>query len=188
MTTDTHPLVSDYLHRLERAAATLPRGQRSELIGQIREHLDAGLHPGSAEADVRNLLEDLGTPGEIVAAAGPRTVRARRGVREVLTLLLLLTGLPPLVGWVVGVGLLLSSPRWTPGQKLLGVLVWPGGLTAAVTAVFLDLGRGIGAGPWPWAVAEVMFVILPPVGVAAYLYRAAGRPTGSQPSGWSPTD
>ena len=47
-------------------------------------------------------------------------------------LILLVTGLPPILGWLAGVGLVLWSPLWTARQKLLGILVWPGGLVSAV--------------------------------------------------------
>jgi hypothetical protein len=74
------------------------------------------------------VLDALGPPADIVAAARPDHVPARRGAREVLALLFVVTGLPPVLGWLVGVGLLLSSPLWSVRQKLLGVLVWPGGV------------------------------------------------------------
>jgi hypothetical protein len=34
------------------------------------------------------------------------------------------------VGWLVGLVLLWASPRWRRREKLLGTLVWPGGLLA----------------------------------------------------------
>ena len=37
------PLVDDYLRRLEAAAAHLPRARRTELVGEIEEHVEAGL-------------------------------------------------------------------------------------------------------------------------------------------------
>src|SRR5215210_3386965 len=131
MTTVTHPLIADYLHRLERAAQVLPKSDRDELVAEIRSHLDDGLAADATEADVRNLLDDLGTPEEIVAVAAPPRPTVKRGPREVFAVLLLLTGIPPFIGWIVGAGLLLWSPLWTWWQKLLGILVWPGGLFLA---------------------------------------------------------
>jgi len=70
----THPLVADYLHRLETAAAVLPATRRGDLVAEIREHLTdalAGTEQGAdGEAAVRAVLDRLGTPDEIVAAEG----------------------------------------------------------------------------------------------------------------------
>jgi len=43
-------------------------------------------------------------------------------------ILLLCGGFFFLVGWVVGAVLLWISPRWRLADKLLGTVVWPGGL------------------------------------------------------------
>ena len=66
------PLVDDYLRRLEAAAADLPRERRAELVGEIEEHVDTALaEGGDDETAVRNVLERLGSPEEIAAAARP---------------------------------------------------------------------------------------------------------------------
>ncbi len=189
MMTVTHPLVADYLHRLERAAAALPRSEREELVAEIRSHLDTGLAPDATEADVRNLLDDLGTPDEIVAVAAPTpSATVKRGAREAFAVVLLLTGLPPFIGWVIGVGLLLWSPLWTARQKALGVLVWPGGLIlsggvlgllAARTTSCVEGPGGVGdcgsSGPSALSILAIAAFVAAPIIVAAYLYRAAGR-------------
>jgi hypothetical protein len=68
--------VEDYLRDLERCAARLPRRQRGELLAELREHLDAGVDEGASEAEIRNLLDALGTPAEIVEEAAPRSSSA----------------------------------------------------------------------------------------------------------------
>jgi hypothetical protein len=192
-------LLGDYLRDLEHAARVLPRSQRHELVAEIRDHLDAGLGPDATEAEVRNLLEDLGPPADIVAAAQPEPAPQRRGPREVFGLILLATGLPPIVGWFAGVGLVLWSPLWTIRQKLLGILVWPGGLVTAVgvalalgptsNQISCDLtadGQRIAdscvrtdTSVHPAVVAIVLAVaFIPPIVVATYLYWAAGRSAG----------
>jgi len=95
----------------------------------------------------------------------------QRGAREILAVLLLLTGFPPFLGWFVGLGLLVASPLWTVRQKWLGALVWPGGLLVVFFGGgLLAVGLGsISQGPIALALAAA------PVFVAAYLYRAAGR-------------
>ncbi|MDN3357118.1 hypothetical protein [Actinomadura sp. DC4] len=58
---------------------------------------------------------------------------------DAVTLLLLLVGgvIVPVAGWVAGAVMLLVSRRWTLRDKLIGLLVWPGGLmTAAALIVF----------------------------------------------------
>jgi hypothetical protein len=71
MNVATDPLVDDYLRRLDTAASALPAHRREELVSEIRDHLQEGLRqaPASDETAVRNLLERLGPPEEIVNAA-----------------------------------------------------------------------------------------------------------------------
>lgn len=187
MTTTTHPLARQYLRRLHRCAAVLPRRQREELVDEIRSHLEAGIPPDATEADVRNVLDQLGAPEDIVDAAAPDRPVKRRGAREVLALILVVTGFPPLIGWLIGAGLLLSSPLWSARQKLLGILVWPGGYVGVLIGVSVEtipLNETSSCSPtyhctvsnpspW-WRAAEALIAIAPLI-VAGYLYRAAGR-------------
>jgi hypothetical protein len=53
-------------------------------------------------------------------------------------ILLLIGGIVlPFVGWVVGVVLLWASSRWRISDKVLGTLVWPGGLGALLAVLLL---------------------------------------------------
>ena len=190
MKTTTHPLVEDYLRRLDRAATVLPRGEREELLTEIRAHVEVGLAHDPREAEVRNLLDELGTPADIVAAAAPTRPAVRRGAREAFAVLLLLTGLPPILGWLVGAGLLLWSPLWTWRDKLLGLLVWPGGLVVALGAPTFTAancavsGTAVGSpvstnctasGPSVLSLVLLAAAVVPPLVVAGYLYWVAGR-------------
>ena len=71
MNVNADPLVEDYLRHLEAVAAVLPEYRRAELLAEIRAHLDEALRqvPAGDEAAVRSVLERLGSPEEIVAAA-----------------------------------------------------------------------------------------------------------------------
>ena len=71
MNVHTDPLVDDYLRRLDAAASALPAHRREELVSEIGDHLQEGLRqaPAGDEAAVRNMLERLGPPEEIVSAA-----------------------------------------------------------------------------------------------------------------------
>jgi uncharacterized membrane protein len=146
----THPLATDYLRRLDAAAAVLPALDRDELVAQIRDHVDAGLAPDATEADVRNLLDDLGSPEQIVAAARQENALVnllaadvqpprRIPVFEIVALMVLVIGFlatPPLIGWIPGAALVLMSRVWTWRDKLIGIalllvplamlLVWVG--------------------------------------------------------------
>lgn len=82
-----------------------------------------------------------GEPNDLVASARPgRPAPVRRGPREIFAVLLLLTGIPLFLGWIVGLGLLVWSPLWTARQKLLGALVWPGGFMVTLGGAFLVEG------------------------------------------------
>lgn len=71
MSVHTDPLAEDYLRRLEVATSVLPAYRRTELLAEIREHLAEALRqvPAGDEAAVRSVLERLGSPEEIAAAA-----------------------------------------------------------------------------------------------------------------------
>ncbi len=144
------PLVEDYLRRLDAAAYPLGDDRRGELMAGIREHIEAAVESGEVhdEASLRALLDRLGDPDEIVAAArddgsgatpyplgasAPVTYR-RPGIGLEITAALFLTvgSVLLVVGWLVGVVLVWSSRRWTIGEKLLATLVFPGGPFAAL--------------------------------------------------------
>jgi uncharacterized membrane protein len=142
-------LVHDYLGRLHAAGWGLPPARRDELVAEVREHIDealraqrqAGQH---GEAVVRNVLERLGPPEEIVRAenegqpydvAGAATsVRAPFGAPgnpatayrtaslwgpvEIGAVLMLTLGvLMPVIGLIIGLVLVWVSGQWTRHQK-----------------------------------------------------------------------
>ena len=69
--TKTDELVRDYLHRLEIALRPLPPSRRDQLVSEITEHIEQGRAgaEGESEAAVRELLDRLGEPEDIAAAA-----------------------------------------------------------------------------------------------------------------------
>jgi hypothetical protein len=116
-------LAADYLKRLRRAARTMPRARRRELLDEIAAHIAEARAAGAVP--LQRVLGELGDPKDIAATG---CVRRRLGVREVAAVvLLLLGGFIFLAGWVVGLILLWASPRWRWPDKLLGTLVWPFG-------------------------------------------------------------
>jgi hypothetical protein len=138
--------LTDYLRRLEVAATRLPAERREELVAQIREHLlaVAAETPPEDEAGLRQALDRLGDPEEIVRdalaedgsvqdarAAGPGRVRTP-WFEMVAVTLLLVGGFAFGIGWIVGVVMTWSSARWSVRDKLLGTLIWPGGLVGVL--------------------------------------------------------
>lgn len=196
MNTLIKPLIDDYLLRLAQAARVLPRGQADELVDEIAAHINSALGEQTRQADVLNILDALGSPQEIVAAAKPDEAQgAQRGLREIAALILLVTGLPPILGWLAGLALLLWSPLWTGKQKLLGALVFPGGITGVMggagmmtflvttrTETVQSDGSALVAGSSsgnPIIAVLLGVLVLAPLLVSVYLYRAAGRQSAS---------
>ena len=156
---DADVLVRDYLGRLEAAAAVLPVNRREELAAEVREHIDAALAEAgrSDEVTVRNILERLGSPEEIVAAeagqsgtpggaaAAPAVEAAGTGSRwgavEVSAVVLLCLAWPAvflpfgIILWLglgaIGLVLVWASGVWTRRRKLTS--------TTCVIALYLLL-------------------------------------------------
>ncbi len=127
-----HPLARDYLKRLKKAAANLPRARHNELIEKIESQLSEALPAGASEAKARSVLERLGEPEQIIAEASTGQAPARAGIREWLAVsLLLFGGFALIIGWFVGAVLLWGSRIWTTRDKLIGTLLVPGGLLPA---------------------------------------------------------
>ena len=154
---DTDVLVLDYLGRLEQAAAALPPTRRAELAAEVREHVEAALaEAGRAdEVTVRNILERLGSPEEIVAAEGGHVSRpggtalapdvamaatgSRWGAVEISAVVLLILAWPArylpfgeflwLGLGAVGLVLVWVSSVWTTRRKLIS--------TTCVIALYL---------------------------------------------------
>ena len=126
--------VDRYLRDLKEDVRDLSKAQQRELVGEITEHVDSALAemPTHTEADVRNFLEHLGDPADIANEARERLGihRAKAGLREYAAVILLPIGgiIIPILGWIVGLILLWSSPVWTSRDKWIGSLIIPGGL------------------------------------------------------------
>lgn len=173
-------LVDHYLTRLADAAQTLPPARRTELLSEIREHIDASMSGGAGtdETSVRTMLDRLGEPDDIVAAAmeidpperpayPPTPQRRQQGIGlEVCAVLMLTAGsLIPIFGWLIGVILLWSSGLWRRSEKILATLVFPGGPGLALIGG--AAAWGLAPGPSPCitsnAVATAVEVLPPAV-------------------------
>jgi uncharacterized membrane protein len=181
-----HPLARDYLKRLKRAAAILPRSRRAELIGEIEAHLVEALPAAASDTEVLNVLERLGEPEQIVAEAASglgQTSEPSAGKSESWAIPLLLFGGFLVIGWIVGAGLLWSSRVWTLRDKLIGTFLLPGGLVPA--ALFFSAPTEVCTSSQPCSshsatftvlmiIVAVMLVALP-VFTAIFLAKRANR-------------
>jgi hypothetical protein len=184
-------LVDDYLTRLAAASQALPPDRRTELLAEIRGHIAASMSGGTDadEAAVRTMLDRLGEPADIVAAAvendlpGPPSVLGTKGRRqgiglEVAAAVMLTAGsLVPVIGWVVGVILLWSSGVWRRSEKLLGTLIVPGGpglvlLMALLPGQTCSRGSGGPVGGQTTTTEEVCtgFALPPALGISLMLF------------------
>lgn len=130
----TQQLIDGYLARLRDAAVVLPPARRAELVAEVAEHIETAVEePDDDEVAVRNILERLGPPEEIVAAEleGARTpggsgmaggsgaavavvpARRRREFRIVVAAILL----------VLGILLVLIASSQGPGSAVYALSV-----------------------------------------------------------------
>ena len=146
MTITDHPAVAAYLTRFDAVSAHLPAARRQELRADLLEHLVEAIPAGADDSAVRNALDRLGPPEDIVSAeqppppAAPLSAPPARPslVHEGLAVAFLTAGsFVPVLGWLVGVALLWTSKRWTAGEKLAATLIVPGGPGALVVVVGL---------------------------------------------------
>jgi HAAS domain-containing protein len=139
---DAEALVHDYLGRLDAASGSLPPSRRVELAGEVRQHIEMALAEagGRDEVTVRNVLDRLGPPDEIVAAErdpdgmpsgsstpmpGSAAGRAGWGATEIVAILLLTLGAVflPVIGPLLGLIFVWASTQWTTRQKSIATAI-----------------------------------------------------------------
>ena len=155
---DADALVRDYLGKLDAASWPLPRERRTELAGEVREHIEAALADAGRrdEVTVRNVLERLGPPEEIVAAEGATptpapaptwspgetaaAIRSPWGPMEVIAILLLTIGsvLLPFIGPLLGLVFTWASRQWTSREKTIASVIVLG-LDTLLVVILLSL-------------------------------------------------
>lgn len=204
---DEQPVVAEivaaYLADLSREAERLDDSGRHELLDDVRSHIEVALAEAENpdRAEVTRILTALGEPREIVDAAAPEPPATSAipamstafapapepwdpgppyplGGREIVAIAMLLIGFVLAgVGWLAGVWLLWSSPRWTRRDKLLGTFVVPGGLAPLLLVMGMSSSgqsctgygdappvctqEGHGLSSWGAAIAVTLLVVLP---------------------------
>jgi hypothetical protein len=155
---DAEALVHDYLGRLNAAAESLPLSRRAELAGEVRQHIEMALAEAGVrdEVTVRNVLDRLGRPDEIVDAErgsdgpppgwtlqvpGSPAGRSGWGGTEISAILLLTLGAVflPIIGPLVGLILVWASTQWTTRQKTIATAI-----VVVVTMLPIILVLGVG--------------------------------------------
>jgi uncharacterized membrane protein len=153
---DAEALVNDYLGRLDAAAGSLPASRRAELAGEMRQHIEMALNEAGSrdEVTVRNVLDRLGPPDEIVdaerdpdgtppgwTASMPGSVAGRTGWggTAIVAILRLTLGaiFLPIIGPLLGLIFVWASTQWTTGQKLIATAIV---VVLAILPVILLLG------------------------------------------------
>jgi hypothetical protein len=158
MTDYSDAIVAEYLRRLDFAAVGLQPDRRAELVSEISEHIAHARTSGEVhdEAGLRDLLDRLGEPDDIVAEAresdpdappppngaglGSTVVHYRKpgiGLEVAAILLMTVASIIPLIAWTLGAVMLWTSRRLRTWEKALMTLVVPGGPFAVVYLVGL---------------------------------------------------
>jgi hypothetical protein len=157
---DAEALVHDYLGRLDTAALSLPPSRRAELAGEVRQHIEMALAEagGRDEVTVRNVLDRLGPPDEIVDAErdpnstlpawsvtmpGSAAGRPGWGGTEIVAVLLLTLGAVflPIIGPLLGLIFVWASAQWTTRQKSIATAIV---VVLALLPVILLIGARAG--------------------------------------------
>jgi uncharacterized membrane protein len=171
MTTEQREILDEYVAALERALGDVPAVDRAEIVLEVRDHFEAAAAELEAptEADLRNILERLGSPQEIASEA-----RQRFGVREVSATPAPLAVAPPmrvgilevgaLLGWMlwtpVGIVLMALSPRWSRRTKQVAIvieLIAMGVIVAAFTTPTY-----LGGEMFPFPILFILFFVFVP--------------------------
>lgn len=181
MQSTNQELIDDYLTAVRDATRSLPTGKRESIVGDLESHIEQALPADAGEAEVRTVLDRLGSPESIAAEAGAvdAPILAEKGpsrVKEIIGLIGISVGslFIPLIGWVVGMVLVWMSPVWSKLQKITATLVWPGGwfamlylpLVSVRSAASFDEGVSNGV----QALLVILFLAAP-LAVLAWLIR-----------------
>jgi hypothetical protein len=126
-------------------------------------------------------------PEEIAEAEAPRPIATSdpRGAHEWAAIILVLLGAFAFgVGWIAGVILLWGSKAWSTRDKLIGTLLWPGGLGGVAYAISIySVSTGDrcaepncpdGSGEW-LGLTLLAIAVLVPFWTASYLARRTRR-------------
>ncbi len=193
------PQVRHYLAALKARLYQLPADQFEEIVFGVREHIADALERGGQSVD--DILAGLGSPDDIATglatpdAPGPGQRQpipfAQQPTQRPQSSILWLVGtciLLPFGGFVVGIGWLLGvaglwmGMRWQLWEKVMGTILIPGGVPAALLLAGLPVRQTLASSgpegeviisdynPLGFSLPEVSFVIILALPILAALY------------------
>jgi hypothetical protein len=168
MTETGHGQIDEYLRVLRSAMSDVPPHRRDEIVTEIEAHIAsrlAELPSAPSEADIRNILGQVGEPEDIAAEA--REPREPQPGRRRLTDILALVLLPiPFIGWMVGGVLVWLSDVWSKRDKIIGTIAGPGTFAFfLLLTIAMPAGAGgaeeMASGPQPVGLKETSYALGP---------------------------
>jgi uncharacterized membrane protein len=119
--THADQLVDEYLNRLGFALQGVPAERRKEILEEISNHIadERGQLHDDSDAAMLNLLDRIGDPAEVAAAASDDVERSPQPKKRIGPVEVLALVLTPLV-WPAEVIVLWSSDSWKLMRKLIG--------------------------------------------------------------------
>lgn len=126
MADPTPQVVRGYLAELDAALAEVPGGVRAEIVAGVREEL-AGLDAVTAAVRIQELGDPAFIAAEARAGVEPVPVSTEAGWYPVVTAIVMAIGgaVIPVLGWIVGVGMVWASRTWFRWEKWVATLAAP---------------------------------------------------------------
>lgn len=196
----TSSLIEAYLDRLHAAAWVLQADRRAELVEEIRTHIDEAIASAGSrdEVTVRNILDRLGPPEEIVRAAvgdmdAPSGTPSQPGQASQPVA----TGAPPDAAGaraipaagtsMPGLGIEAAAVVLLTTGCLLGLLGWLGLVFAMVSLV---AGAVLLLSSTLWSATDKAIGLLPPLFTFGWIVvsGASARPWRVGPARWELAD
>ena len=132
----TEHIINEYLDRVVEQLSDLSPAERAEIRNDLRSHIDEAIGDPvhASEADVRNVLERLGSPQELAQAARERSpeseplpappaqnverrINGTPGALEVAAIVL------TVLFWPIGILLAWISDRWLTRDKVIATVI-----------------------------------------------------------------
>lgn len=177
-------IIDGYTARLGQALADVPAGPKGELLEDVRQHIAqarAGL-TDETDADLLNMLDRLGDPAELAAAAAERpsaqpvATTLPPGLLEIAAIVALV------LVWPAGIALVWLSSVWSRRDKLVATVLIPAsvvglaslGVVGGYFAHFFVLAMVLLIYPVVWSIGAIY------LGVRLYQMRQAGAGQAEQ--------
>lgn len=185
-------VISGYLARLEQALADLPSARRAELLDDVRTHLAEARRglTDETDADILNILDKLGEPFDIAAAARDRLGSRPAPPAMPLGLLEIAAIVALVLVWPAGIALVWLSSAWSQRDKLVATVLIPAfvvglgsmGVAGGYFSHFYVLAIVLLLSPVVWSVVAIFLAI------RLHQIRQAGGTNTSGPGGAPASD